>query len=45
MCEMLVAKVEGWRSRRSLYSVPLPTPEGPEMIIGVVEEGTAGDVN
>lgn len=34
--------MEGCRSRRSLYNVPLPTPEGPEMIMGRVSGGTEG---
>ena len=28
----------GWLSRSFLYSVPLPTPEGPEIIIGRLSE-------
>jgi hypothetical protein len=36
------AKVSGCRVKRSLYKVPFPTPEGPEMMIGRVSVGGTG---
>lgn len=39
MCEMEVAKIEGCASRSFLYKVPLPTPEGPEIMIGRLSFG------
>jgi len=41
VCETVVAKTPGNSSRSFLYSVPLPTPEGPEITTGSVEGGCA----
>jgi len=35
-------KVSGLRSNRRLYSVPFPTPEGPEMTMGFLCGGRLG---
>lgn len=44
MCEMDVQNVEGLRWSRREYSVPLPTPEGPEIMSGRVSLGGSGAI-